>query len=274
MDNEQALVRTSAVGFSSGYRWSARRSSWGQLIWASRGAISATTAARLWVIPAGRALWIPADTSNEVLMQGRGVLRTLFIAPHTAPPFRTEPRLVRIPPLLQQLIRRAFEHDALHASDSRQSLVAALLMQELQEALDAPGTFLELPLPRDARALRAAEQMRAQPGVPLSALRLDRSADASRRTLERLFLAQTGLTLGEWHQRNALMHGLRQLAEGSNVAQAAVAAGYAGSSAFVYACRRLTGMTPGALSRADTNRADRSKQKAEDTGLPVSSASP
>lgn len=260
MEHDQVLVRTSAVGFSSGYRWSARRSSWGQLLWASRGAISATTSERVWVIPAGRALWIPAETTNEVLMQGRGILRSLYIAPQNARQLAALPRLVRMPPLLQQLIRRAFECDVLQESDRRQSLVSALLTLELHEALEHPGELMELPLPRDARAMRAAELMRAQPGTPLSALQLDRAADASRRTLERLFVAQTGLTLGEWHQRNALMHGLRQMAEGLNVAQAAVAAGYAGSSAFVYACRRMTGKTPGALLKSATERTDGSRE--------------
>lgn len=250
LERPTVRVRTSAVGFSSGYRWAERRSNWGQLLWASRGAISATASQRVWIIPAGRALWIPPDTPNDVVMQGRGILRSLFLSPDRAKGISDEPCLLRLPPLLRELIRRAFEETVLDTQSGRHRLVAALLREELREALRVAPEPMDLPLPSDTRALRAADVMLARPGASIDELELPRIAGASRRTLERLFSAQTGLSLGEWRQRNALMHGLRQMAEGMNVAQAAVAAGYAGTSAFVFAWRRLTGVTPGVLSGA------------------------
>lgn len=268
-DRQTIFVRTSAVGFSSGYRWADRRSSWGQLLWASRGAISATTGQRVWIIPAGRALWIPPDTANDVVMQGRGILRSLFLSPDRAGGIGGKPALLHIPPLLRELIRRAFEETVLDDQVDRHRLVAKLLWEELRDAMHAPPEPMDLPLPSDTRALRAADVMLARPGASLAELELPRAVGASRRTLERLFSVQTGLSLGEWRQRNALMHGLRQLADGMNVTQAAISAGYAGTSAFVFACRRLTGVTPGILggSRAGT-------QRAEGAGVPVPSASP
>jgi AraC-like DNA-binding protein len=244
----RVLVRTSAVGFSAGYRWSDRRSDWGQLLWASRGAIAATIGGALWTIPAGRALWIPPGTPNDVTMVGRGVLRSIYVARAHCRALPKAAQLLTFAPLLRELIRRAIELDSLRATVAIEAHLTALLTHELASQLAQPSAHVDLPLPRDPRATNAAQCILAHPGVALSELDLGRTAAASRRTLERLFPLETGHTLGEWHQRAALAHGMRQLASGSTVTQAALAAGYSSTSAFITAFKRVMGTTPGKIN--------------------------
>jgi AraC-like DNA-binding protein len=64
------------------------------------------------------------------------------------------------------------------------------------------------------------------------------------RTLERQFLAETGLTPGRWRRQHALLGALERLAVGTPIKQVAAAAGYATPSAFTAAFRAFFGTTP------------------------------
>ncbi|MBY0488893.1 MAG: helix-turn-helix transcriptional regulator [Gemmatimonadaceae bacterium] len=242
---ERIAVRTAAVGFSSGYRWAGRHVDWGQLLWASQGAITATIEGALWIVPTGRALWLPPGTPNDVTLIGRGVLRTVYLTRTRSRAIAKTPRLVAFPPLLRELLRRAIERDTLTSAIASDTHVIALLVDELAAACAAPSLPVDLPLPRDPRAERAASRILMAPGTPLAALHLERHSGAARRTLERLFHADTGLSLGAWHQRANIIHSISRLAQGDNVAQAGIAAGYSSTSAFIHAFKSVTGTTPG-----------------------------
>lgn len=191
-------------------------------------------------------MWLPPDTENDVVLVGRGILRSVFLAPSRAAALRPAPRLLCVGHLLRAIIRRAFERGVLLAADETDGHLDALLVAELREALARDdGIPMDLPLLTDERARRAAEVMFSNPEGRLPSLELPRAANASRRTLERLFVAETGLSLGHWHQRNALLYGVRCLADGRNVSEAAVAAGYSSTGAFIAAFRRVTGTPPG-----------------------------
>jgi AraC-like DNA-binding protein len=103
---------------------------------------------------------------------------------------------------------------------------------------------LSLPLPRDPRAARLAERLRDDPACALELDALAREAGASARTIQRLFLAETGLRFAEWRQRLRLLHGASLLGTGASVTEAGLDAGYAGTSAFIAAFRKQFGHTP------------------------------
>ena len=106
---------------------------------------------------------------------------------------------------------------------------------------------LQLPLPRDPRALRLAEALQADPASLSEVPDLAREAGASARTIQRLFLAETGLSFSAWRQRLRLLHGATLLGGGTSVTNAALEAGYSGTSAFIAAFRKHFGFTPSRL---------------------------
>lgn len=134
------------------------------------------------------------------------------------------------------------EQDTLCANTPRDARLLGVLLDELT---DEPLSPIELPMPLDARARRAAELLRAvvddEPDVEAVASH----AGASVRTLERYFHAETGLSFGVWRQRARLVRAMTQLANGASVTAAGLAVGYASTSAFVAAFRRTVGVTPG-----------------------------
>lgn len=83
---------------------------------------------------------------------------------------------------------------------------------------------------------------------------ITRDAHASVRTLERLFRAETGLSLGAWRRRARVIHAMELLADGATVTTAGLATGYATTSAFVQAFRREVGVTPGSFGRGTGRR--------------------
>ena len=103
---------------------------------------------------------------------------------------------------------------------------------------------LQLPLPRDARALRFAALLQKSPGIAATVAALARKSGASRRTIERLFSQETGMTVAEWRRRLRLLHAVRRLAEREPVTAVALEVGYSSVSAFISVFKKAFGNTP------------------------------
>jgi AraC-like DNA-binding protein len=99
-------------------------------------------------------------------------------------------------------------------------------------------------LPRDPRARAFADRLLTEPGGAASLAALARGSGASLRTLQRLFLAETGLSLETWRGRVRMQQAVVSLSSGRPVTEAALDAGYQSASAFIAAFRRTFGVTP------------------------------
>ena len=103
---------------------------------------------------------------------------------------------------------------------------------------------LQLPNLSDTRALRVAQMLMAGPGNCLPPAQVCRVSGAGKRTVERLFRSETGMTFGKWRQQLRFMQAMRLLGEGAKVTHAALEAGYSTPSAFIAAFRKAHGTTP------------------------------
>jgi len=205
-----------------------------QLVYASSGVMTVRTGQGTWVTPPHRAVWIPAGIPHAIAMSGQVAMRTLYFRPAR---IRGLPRsccVVGVPNLVKELIL----HTCAHGADRH---VGALLAHQLRVL---PTLALELPMPSDPRARRLADRLAAAPGAQTALAPLCRDAGASRRTIERTFLAETGLSLGRWRQQLRLMHAVRQLGSGASVTAVAFDAGYSTPSAFTVAFHKAFGATP------------------------------
>ena len=77
-----------------------------------------------------------------------------------------------------------------------------------------------------------------------AAARVSTIGGLSRRQLERVFRADTGLSLGQYRERARLLAALPRLAAGEPVARVATDVGYATPSAFGAMFRRVLGVSP------------------------------
>src|SRR6185437_16253974 len=71
----------------------------------------------------------------------------------------------------------------------------------------------DVPMPRDARALRVARALLDDCSIDHDLDRWADEAGASRRTLARIFRAETGLGFAEWRARLRAVDGLARLAD-------------------------------------------------------------
>lgn len=219
-----------------------------QLVYASRGVMTVRTRDGAWIVPTHRAVWIPALVPHTIAMSGTVAMRTLYLKPRLAQTLPRDCCVVSVSPLLQSLILHACTFGALSRRRESQAHVIDLMLDQLAAIPTIP---LQLPNPSDERAMRVARILLADPGDRRPLNRFCKMAGASKRTIERLFLKDVGMTFGKWRQQLRLMHALRLLAEGANVTRAALEAGYNTPSAFISMFRKALGTTPARYFRKD-----------------------
>jgi len=212
-----------------------------QLVYASQGVMTVRTEAGTWVVPAQRAVWIPAGIPHSVQMSGAVSMRTIYLRARMV---RRLPRaccVINVSPLLQQLIVHLCSYGKL----IRRSKVHAHLIDVLVDQLEAVKTVpLQLPTPSDQRAARVAAALQSDLGESRSVDWACKKAGASKRTIERLFRQETRLSLGKWRQQLRLLRSLQLLAAGEKITSAALEAGYSTPSAFIAMFRKALGTTP------------------------------
>jgi AraC-like DNA-binding protein len=212
-----------------------------QLVYASRGVMTVRTGVGTWVVPTHRAVWIPTRVPHSITMSGTVSMRTLYLRPRLA---RTLPRsccVVNVSALLWELILHACALATLNFRKERQRHVIDLIVDHLESI---QTVSLQLPNPTDARALRVAGALLASPGEQRTLTQVCKITGAGRRTIERRFLEETGMTFGKWRQQLRLMQAMRLLAEGAKITHAALEAGYSTPSAFIFMFRKTLGTTP------------------------------
>lgn len=212
-----------------------------QLVYASRGVMTVRTSDGTWVVPTDRAVWIPARVPHTIAMSGKVAMRTLYLKPRLA---RTLPRgccVVNVSPLLKELILQACSFSGLKSQIKMERHLMDVILDQFQAVQMLP---LQLPNLSDPRAQRIAEVLIADPGNRRTLAQLCKIGGASKRTLERLFQQDVGMSFGKWRQQLRLMQAMRLLGEGAKVTHAALEAGYSTPSAFISMFRKTLGATP------------------------------
>jgi AraC-like DNA-binding protein len=220
----------------------------GQLLHAVTGIMRVETAEAAWIVPPARALWLPPQLPHSVSMRSHRIeMRTIYIDEPACEALPCQPVLVETSGLLRELILALLEEPTAYDEAGRGGTVAKLILTELGQLRERR---LEVPMPRDARALRVARALLDNSGLDFDLDRWAEQSGASRRTLARLFRSETGLGFAEWRARLRAIDGLARLSEGASVAETARSVGYASPSAFSAMIHRTLGSPPRRLTKA------------------------
>jgi AraC-like DNA-binding protein len=240
-DAGEPAVRALAARYPNGFELAGHTHDWSQLLYASQGVMVVETAEGSWVVPPHRAVWIPAGVEHAVTMRGSVSMRTVYFAEDVGIGL-TSTTVVNVSPLLREIVVHCAALGRLDVRDPHEARLAGLLVDLLAAVEAVP---LSLPMPRDPRAVRVAEAVRRDPASGATVAMLARRAAAGARTVERLFLAETGMTFGTWRKQARLHHALVLLAQGVAVANVASEVGYSSPSAFIATFKTTLGTTPG-----------------------------
>lgn len=213
-----------------------------QLLLAGEGSLTVLARQGLWVLPPNRALLIPSGIEHALQLRRPAAFRILYFDPLMSwTPQIDVPRVASVPALLRELIIAMVEQPWNYPQDSPSWRLARVLSDRLIYLDQQP---VHLAQPQDSRAQRMAQVFFANPAERRPLSELAREAGASLRTLERLFKAETGLSLGQWVQNFRMIVALEKLADGARVADAAFLVGFDNPSSFIALFRSRFGTTP------------------------------
>ena len=231
------LVRGLASDHPAGHVIETHAHSTHQVIHAASGILRVTSAAAVWVVPPGRAIWMPAGRPHALYCHTEVALRTVYL--RAAPPGLGDAcRVCSVSPLLREVLLRLADDPAAAGNPHLQ----ALLFEELAASEALP---LTLPHPADPRLRRLTAALLADPQDSRSLAAWAGVLGLSQRNLIRRFRAETGLTFREWRRQARLLAALERLGAGRPVTAVAFEVGYDSVSAFIAAFRETLGCTPG-----------------------------
>lgn len=217
-----------------------------QLVYASRGVMTVRTRSGTWVVPPHRAVWIPAEIPHTITMSGLVAMRTLYLKPRLAKRLPRDCCVINVSSLLKELILEACAVRTLKKTVGWQAHLVAVILHQLEAVQTIP---LQLPHLSDPRLVRIAEMLMRDARDSRTLVQLCKGTGAGKRSVERLFQREIGMTFGKWRQQLRLMQGVRLLAEGAKVTHAALESGYSTPSAFTSMFRKALGITPSSYFR-------------------------
>ena len=235
------LVRSLSLRYEAGSVLATHTHDWGQLVFASEGVMSVSTRSGVWVVPTDRAVWVPREVEHAIEMTGRVYMRTLYLHPDICTELADACCVLQVSPLLRALIPYTCDQGVLDRNELQHLHLLEFLLDQLKLL---PSMPLSLPMPRDARAVKVASIVRNNPADKSTLTRLCSIVGASRRTIERIFARETGLTFGQWRQQARLLQALKLIAGGCAINTVALEVGYDSPSAFITMFRKAMGVTP------------------------------
>lgn len=223
---------------------------WAQVVHAVSGVLTVSIPGGSFVISPRQAVWLPPGVPHQVGSLLGAEFRSLWIAAEVAVGLASEPVVLAVSPLLQALIVEAGDLQAVEdaADEGYAGRVTGLILDQLRRA--AP-IAIALPWPQSEALNRLCEALYADPADPRSSEAWGRELGMSSRTLSRRFEAEVGASLRSWRRRVRLFKAIEMLGGGMDVTRTALELGYGSPSAFAYAFRLGTGVSPQAYMRGE-----------------------
>jgi len=218
-----------------------------QLIYAVQGVMVVQADAGRWAVPPTRAIWMRAGMTHEIRCVGEVHMRSLLVAVDAAPRLLDGTQAVGISPLLRELIRAAMDVPQPYVPGTRDGRVMRLILDELRAL---PVLPLHLHMPSDARLLQVCAALQRRPDDASTLADWAQRLGVDVKTIQRLFVKETGMSFGQWRQQARLLRGLELLATGEKVIDVALALGYDSPSAFAAMFRKQFDQTPSQFFRA------------------------
>lgn len=213
----------------------------GQLISADKGSMYVGTPDRVLLLSPAMAVWIPPDTQHWLRYGSENVMRYVDVNRAEAKRLGSSCRVFAMTPLLGALFKATMPDEFKTKTPKHIGALYRLLRHEILSAQDVP---LSLVMPQDKRIRGFAEAALDDPGNVRSVEAWLTNAPASRKTIERLFVSETGMSPSRWLRHARVLHAVSLLASGQKVTTVALEMGYESSSAFSYMFRQTLGVSP------------------------------
>lgn len=238
---EVASVTVLATDQPAGTIFPPHAHSSGQLIYAISGVMIVRSDAGSWIVPTGRAVWVPGGVRHEIEIASDVQIRTVYAAPDARDALPDSCRVILVSALLRELIVTAVGIRPAAGYSERERRVLELILDEI--CMAAP-LLLHVPMPRHPALVELCAELIAQPSLEATLQGWARRANMNPRTFARAFQRETGMTHGSWCRHTRVLLSLPQLATGASVLDVALEHGYDSPSAFTAMFRKVLGVAP------------------------------
>lgn len=212
-----------------------------QLLTIVSGSIAVTTREGTFVVPAERALWIPAQTIHETRHLSSTRVHTLYIAPDAAPALPDRTTVLQVNPLLRAIVDALMSKPRDNQGDESIGRLVGVLLDQITSSRILQ---LHLPMPRDGALRQIAECIVGQPTDARTIEAWSLLAKVSVRTLERRFKSETGFSLRSYRRQAKLFKALELLSTGISVSEISDQLGFEEPSPFIAMFKAAFGVSP------------------------------
>lgn len=247
IDTSRAVVAC-ALDWPDSYESAPHLHNYGQLAYCSQGVMTVTSFNGSWVVPPRSAVWIPAEMPHTIRAQTAVSFRSIYVDPDAAHSLPRKCCLIEVSEFLRGLILKAMEVPHPYQLGGRDERLMNLILDEISDA-SAVICNLHLPEPVDRRIRPLVDAIKSNPADRRSQEDWSAVTGLSSRTIQRIFVAETGMAFGQWRRQALLMEAIRKLDGGKAVTSVALELGYDSPSAFIAMFRRTLGITPVGLLR-------------------------
>ncbi|MAS15370.1 MAG: hypothetical protein CMH69_18960 [Nitratireductor sp.] len=219
----------------------------GQLISAASGSMYVGTRNSVLLLSPAMAVWIPPDAEHWMRYGANNEMLYVDVNRDEAKALGSDCRILEMTSLLNALMTTTLPQMVGDRTSHHKEALYDLLRCELIAAEEVP---LSVVMPHDKRIRNLAEAALDDPGAVHSVDAWLSDAPASRKTVERLFIAETGMPPSRWLRHVRVLHAISLLAAGEKVGSIAFDMGYESSSAFSYMFRQTLGVSPSDFCRS------------------------
>lgn len=208
------------------------------LVWPHLGPMTLHTRTAVHHLVPGRGIWVPPGTPHASDPSTGGVSCYTYVAPEAIPPDWSSLRPLKVGRALQEMLLHL---DATPMPDDLRLRTQHVIIDMLEED---PHAVIEVPVPEDRRIRALADAVMRDPESDLSLEEWAARHALSARTVARAFGQDVGMSFTRWRSLVRMSRAAGLLARGHQVGLVAHRCGYATTSAFSAAFRRVTGVSP------------------------------
>jgi AraC-like DNA-binding protein len=216
----------------------------GQLVFAQQGPMLLETSSGIVRMGPDRAAWLPAGEPHAVFLDRRFRYHSLYIDTDFCP--RGTCGVFILSPLLRELIIDVSLWPDSDLSTDEKMRRAYVIVDEI---LRAPRTGSSVRIPDDKKLGIICRAIERNTSIDKSLEDWAVEVGASTKTLQRLFLSQTGMPFRQWRNHVRMTRALELQMSGMREIDVALAVGYATEGAYAQAFKSFYGHPPSFLKR-------------------------
>lgn len=215
---------------------------WHQLLYASSGVLIVDVVGERLFIPPENAVWLPGGCQHSVSTEYGAELNSLYIDGSYQQLPTDKSLVLKVSPIMKALIREISTFDVEYPISGYEDDVVSLMLSTLPRLKRVTE---HLPWPTSLELLKMCSQLYQRPGGKQTTLMLAKDLAMSKRTLERKFHRETGMTIQAWSLRLRFLKAIELLTAGHSITNISLDLGYSSPSPFIYMFRNISGMSPG-----------------------------